>query len=487
MPPHSNEKRHIAVLGGGITGLTAAFRLREAGCAVTVYESSDRVGGVIRSIRDGSWLAEEGPNTLVPTTPEAEQLLADLGLEEKALPSRPEADKKYILREGELRVLPESPPAFLRSKLFSRKAKLALLREPLVPRLGGKDADGVGAPAPDAPEESLADFARRRLGPEILDYAVDPFVSGVYAGDPERLSVREAFPALHELELEHGSLLRGQWCEARARKKRGEPSRRNAPKLSFPEGLETLPRTLASILGDCVRVGTSVGRIHRNREGKWLLDEESQAYDAIILALPPFRLIELKMDIDSPLCEAAGESVAMPPVASVALGFRREQVAHALDGFGALVPGREKRGILGTIFSSTLFPGRAPAGHVLLSSYVGGRRSPELALRDREELFASVLAELRDLYGVTGDPVWRHAAVFPRAIPQYEIGFGRFRRLLDETERACPGLFFAGNCRDGISLGDSIASGAGAALKTREFLGDCADSPDGDRLTTSAG
>lgn len=439
----------VAVIGGGITGLTASYRLVEQGHEVTLFEAADRVGGVIQTIRRDGFLAECGPNTLLETSPKISQLLEDLDLEKRRLDSNPDSDARYILRDGEPTAIASSPLGFLTGRLFTWRAKLALLREPFV------------RASPSNVEESLAEFVKRRLGQEFLDYAINPFVAGIYAGDPNQLSVREGFPKIWELEQKYGSLIMGQICGARGRKREGAVSKDRAPKFSFDDGLQVLTDRLAESLGDRIRLASSVKGLDRlggNKIGVKVADE-TEPFDSVLLAMPAYRLAELEFpDGERPLSELSG--VIYPPVASVVLGFKKDQVAHSLAGFGTLNPEVEKVKTLGTIFSSSLFPGRAPEGFVTLTSYVGGMRSPDLAMRSSEEIVALTVEDLRAIYGIDGEPVFEQVFPYPKAIPQYGVGYGRFRDVMTHCEEAHPGIFVAGHCRDGISLADSIVSGA---------------------------
>ena len=446
--------KSVAVIGAGITGLTAAFYLQRIGVPVTVFEAGDRVGGAIRSLRKNGYLAESGPNTILETSPVITQLVRDAGLEGRRLEPDPKSEARYLVRYGRPIAMPGSPFGFLTTKLFTFEAKLTLLREPFVS--ARRDGD----------EESIAEFVTRRLGREFLDHAIDAMVAGVYAGDPAKLSVRQAFPKLAALESSYGSLIKGQLLGARERRKRGEVAKDRAPKFSFDEGLQVLPDQLHQLLGDAVVLNTSVNEIKKSgnswtitssRHGERTISEHS----AVIYAGTAHKLAGLvvklkegeKLDL-SPFSE-----IRHPSVASVVLGYRREDVAHPCQGFGALIPKVEGFGILGTIFSSSLFPNRAPAGHLTLTSYVGGERHPDLAALPEEQLVELTHQDLARLLGIRGKPTFRSLAYYPKAIPQYNLGYGRYRKLMTEIEGREDTLFFAGHYRDGISLGDSIVSG----------------------------
>jgi len=460
----------VAIIGAGITGLTSAFYLKRKGIPVTVYESSGRVGGVIQSLKRDGYLAEFGPNTILETSPKIGQLVRDAGLSSRRLDPDPKAEARYVVRYKRPIEMPGSPLGFFTTELFSARAKLAVLREPFVPpRRGGK-------------EESIAEFVVRRLGREFLDHAIDALVAGVYAGDPYKLSVPQAFPKLKQLEDRYGSLIKGQILGGRERKKRGEVAKDRAPKFSFDEGLQVLPETLAQYLGDSLRLNTKVTRL-RQAANDWTVEaiengaETRSEHSAVIYCGTAYKLAELQVDTKAPLDLEVFSEIRYPPVASVVLGFRREDVAHPCQGFGMLIPRVEGFKILGTIFSSSLFPNRAPAGHLALTSYVGGERFPELASLPPNELFALTCEDLRVLLGVRGKPTFQHSVFYPKAIPQYVVGYGRYRSLMNAIEQNAPGLFLAGHYRDGISLSDSIVSGCNVADRVGDFYRDSANKP----------
>jgi len=463
----------VAIIGAGITGLTAGFYLQRIGIPVTVYEAGARAGGVIQSIRKDGYLAETGPNTILETSPKISQLIEDAGLQSRKLNSAPNAEARYVVRHKRPIPMPGSPLGFFTTNLFSAKAKLAVLCEPFVP------------PRRDGKEESIAEFVVRRLGDEFLDHAIDALVAGIYAGDPRKLSVTHAFPKLAQLEAKYGSLIKGQILGARERKRRGEVAKDRAPKFSFDQGLQVLTDTLRERLGDSVHLDTSVTRVvqagARPSSGAampegWLLDIRENGHEtrvghaAVIYAGTAFKLAELQIETHEELSLSRFSEIRYPPVASLVLGFRREDVAHPCQGFGMLIPKVEGFKILGTIFSSSLFPNRAPAGHLTLTSYIGGERYPELASLPHDKLVALVCEDLRVLLGVKGAPTFEHSAFYPRAIPQYNVGYGAYRELMTNIESKAPSFFLAGHYRDGVSLSDSIVSGCNIADRVENFF-----------------
>jgi oxygen-dependent protoporphyrinogen oxidase len=456
--------KSVAIIGAGITGLTAAFYLTRKGIPITVYEAGGRVGGVIQSIRRDGFLAECGPNTLLETSPKIAQLVRDAGLASRRLDSDPQAGARYVVRYRRPIAMPSSQLGIFTSELLSATAKFALLREPFVPRRR------------DGREESIAEFVMRRLNREFLDQMIDALVAGIYAGDPHKLSVQQAFPRLAELEGRYGSLIKGQIFGARERKRRGEIAKDRAPKFSFDEGLQVLTDTLAARLGNMVKLNTPVTKLTQT-EGGWRVSTASgeMEHGAVIYCGTAHKLAELNVAIGgaaltSTVNLSPFSEIRYPPVASVVLGFRREDVVHPSQGYGMLIPKIEGFNILGTIFSSSLFPNRAPAGHLTLTSYVGGERQPDLASRRADELVALTCEDLRVLLGVKGRPVFEHTRLYPKAIPQYNVGHGRYRELMNAIENQAAGLFLAGHYREGVSLGDSIVSGGNVVERVETFL-----------------
>lgn len=454
------SSQRIAIVGAGITGLTAAFRLHRQGHAVTVFERNAQPGGSVRSIRENGYLIEAGPNSLQYGAPELKALVKELDLEKVMLTASPAGKKRFIVRGGKFVPVPAGPGPFFSTNLFSFGTKVRIFAELLKrPRIRTTDL-------------SLAELVRSHFNQELVDYAVNPLIAGIYAGDPEKLSVKHAFNMLWQAERSHGSLLRGMIALVKAKKARGESG--VSPIVSFPGGLQQLTDTLAARLpAGALLLNTSVETVIPGRPHRlvWKHDGQSGSgeFDAVILAVPASGLAQLTFGTLGERPLALLDTIPQPPVSSLFLGYRREQVAHPLDGFGGLVPAIEKREVLGILFSTTLFPGRAPEGHVGLTIFAGGTRQPENARLDTPALLQRIAADLRDLVGASGEPAFIRHSVWPKAIPQYNLGHERFLEPMTRCEQDNPGLFIGGNVRDGISLPDCLKSGERLAKAAQDF------------------
>jgi oxygen-dependent protoporphyrinogen oxidase len=443
----------VIVIGSGISGLTCAYRLQEAGRSVLLLEKAPRFGGAIRSARDGDWLIEAGPNSTLETTPLLTALIRDAGVEDRKLYASDASKNRYILRDGELRPLPMSPPAFLKTKLFSTSAKLALFAEPF-----------RKASSPDS-QETVSEFVRRRLGQEFLDYAINPFVAGVYAGDPDLLSVRAAFPKLFALEQKYGGLIKGQIKGAKERKRSGETEKQTARMFSFVDGMQTLTDALAAKLPHKLH-SVVVSDIRSENSGNLsafratvLHDGEEKVFTApaLIIATPAEAAGKLSTAFAPDLERTLGD-IPYPAVAEVITGFTPTPDMHPLDGFGFLIPKVERRRILGTIFSSTIFSHRAPEGRVHLTTFIGGMRQPEEALRSEDEILRTALEEQHALLNTPMQPDFHYVTAWKHAIPQYVEGHLERMQKVDDVEAANPGLYYCANYRGGISVGDCVKS-----------------------------
>lgn len=461
----------VGIIGAGLTGLTTAFALKQAGIDCQVWEQSSRPGGVIRSLNENGYLIEEGPNSMLIKTPRVQQWLASLGIFSRQVAASEKAAKRFIVRNARAEAMPAGLLAAIRTPLYSTAAKLRILKEPFVRRSSDED-------------ESVAEFVRRRLGPEFLDYGISCLVSGIYAGDPESLSIRHAFPKVWNLEQNHGSLIRGAIALGRKRKRQKQASFKSQM-ISFDSGLEVLPRYLETELGASVQTTVILENISREKSGEWTVkgrcagEAFARRVDHLIITIPRHHWDQL------PFSDCTGEGNASlrqdlnqvkelhyPPLSTLVLGFPREAVGHALDGFGMLIPAAEKRFILGTIFSSTLFPGRAPDGKVALMNFIGGALQPERAGLTESELVDHTCRDLRDLLKVRGKPSFVHHRYWPKAIPQYPVGHQHFLDQITNIERRFSGLHIQGNYRGGPGLSDCIDNSLDLAEQIRLQLRD---------------
>lgn len=428
----------IAIIGAGIGGLTTAWYLQQRGVAYDLFEADPaHVGGPLRSQRVGPYLLELGPHSL-QLSPALETLLTDVGLADQLIDTAAVSQHRYVLRDGQLRQLPTSPPKLLTSGYFGLGTKLRLLRELF------------RAPAPVAPDVTLAAFFRERFGPEVVDYALAPFVSGVWAGDPEQLLVSETMPRLAALAAQHGSIIRGM-----ARGAAGTGRRRI---VSFREGGGQLTRTLGQRLHHLYR-GSAVRTIHRRPDGQFALTLQAgvtphPTYSHVVLGLPAWAAAPLLHEAFPAFANTLAD-IHHPPMAAVQLAYPRAAVAHPLDGFGALYPRREGTLMAGSIWVSSLYPERCPPDQVLLTSFVGGVQNPAGPDRSDRDLIGTVDAELRRLYGITAPPVFEHLLRWSRAIPQPDARIRPARAALPDLQRQ--GLWAVANWAAGVGVPDVVA------------------------------
>ncbi len=457
----------VAVIGAGISGLATAHFLKKQGVKTVVLEKNNRPGGSIQTVQQDGFLIEYGPNSTLDTSPILHELFRDLGIESELEYANEHSKNRYIVRSGKLHPLPLSPGAFLKTRLFSTSAKLRLLKEPFI-----KASDPTV-------EESLADFVQRRLGREFLDFAIDPFVAGVYAGLPEQLSVQIALPKLYALEQNYGSLIKGTILGIRERKKRQEVSKQSARLFSFRRGMQQIIDQLQQELGENLFLQVRLESLRSTSAGYQLeFTAGENAYHltsrVLLFTIPAHAYADFGNGFFDPL-QPTLKKIAYPPVSMVFLGFRSNPVPFPLDGFGFLVPRKENRQILGTIWSSTIFENRAPAGGVALTTFVGGSRQPENALLPEDRLVELVRNDLRELMGIEQPPDLAVVKQWPRAIPQYNLGYGEVLRAFEAFEAEHPGVFLSGNFRGGISVGDCVKQAKTFAEKIEQFLGSVTD------------
>ena len=441
------SRARIAVIGAGISGLSTAYWLSRENYDVTVFEATEHIGGSIITEKQDGYLIDLGPNSALETSETLRQLVRDLGIEDQKVYGNEASNNRYIVRNGELHALAMSPVKFMTSRLFSTRAKLRLMKEPFIKPVSVDDI-------------SLADYVRYRLGDEFLDYAINPFVAGVDAGDPEEGSAPAGFPRFFALEQKYGSFIKGAIKGAKKRKKRQEVAKDRARLFSFVEGMQTFTDTLAQKLKGSIQRKSLVKAIQLENGGfKISIEKKSQrteqTFDKIILSTPTDSLAYL-LSILAPDVVDILQKIKYPPVSVIFMGFKQDQIQRELDGFGFLVPKLENRNILGSIWSSTIFPNRAPKAHVAFTTFVGGTRQPEKTIHDDTTLSKLVLNDLNDLIGIDGEPAFTRIKTWPRAIPQYRLGYGKIKQMFTDLEEKYPGLYFASNVRRGISVGDSV-------------------------------
>lgn len=452
----------VIVIGAGISGLTAAYLLRAGGHDVVVFDQDDVPGGRMRSERIDGFLMEHGANSVAGPAPAMEKLIAGLALSSEKVLRSAAARSRYLVRAGRAHALPVTPYRFFMSGFFSLAGRLRLLMEPLVAVHRG--------------DETVAAFTRRRLGQEMLDYVMDPLAAGLYAGDPQQLSVSAVFPQLKRLERCRGSIV---LAAIGARLLRDDQSAIYAPgkrKLfSFRQGLGTLPRSLAERLAGRIFPGHRVESVRRGAGGRFRVSVRRGAAaqwvtaDSVVVALPAYAAANVLHELDRCVAETLSE-ISHPPLAVVFLGYRADAIAHPLDGPGVLMPAIEKRNVLGMLFSSTLFPGRAPADHVALTAFVGGARQPQLAMLESDELAALVHGEVRQLLRGRAAPVVARTRCWRRGLPQPGVDHAQRLGRIATGESEHTGLFLTGNYVSGVSSVACIAQAFDTAQRVAQHF-----------------
>jgi oxygen-dependent protoporphyrinogen oxidase len=428
----------VVVIGGGITGLTCAYRLHKLGFDALVLESSSRIGGVIRTEKIDGHLVEWGPNSLLPT-PHSFEFLNEIGLLPELIEANPKSPR-YIVVNGEMKAVPFGP--------LSYSGMFRALREPFVRSKSG------GAESTD---ESVASFVSRRFGREAYERMAAPFVSGIYAGDPEKLSIGATFPRMLEIEREFGSLISGMLRRKSKKTKENGAPHRPSRIASFAEGLEVLPKRIAENL--TVRLNTSGVRIGSDVHPK-----------ATVIAAPAFSAAEILGD-SHPDVTTILASIEYAPMVVAATSLPLEGLTVPHRGFGFLVARGEKLNMLGTVFNSSLFADRAPNNRLLLTSFIGGATRPEALDWPDARIWDVIRGELKQVLKSSLAPEPIGLVRYRRAIPQFNIGHrARIKSLRNALER-CPGLFITGNFLEGVSVPACMEQGDATARAVAEFLG----------------
>ena len=447
-----------AVIGGGISGLAAAYELQRRGLSVRVLESASRAGGVITTERFDGWVIDGGPDSILVQKPAAVALCRELGIADR-LVSTLTPRTAYILRddrlhrivEGSFLGFPLDVRALARSSVFSLGGKMRMACELFMPRRSGDEDESVGA------------FVRRRFGQEAVDYLAEPLLAGIHAGDVDRLSAQALFPRLLEAERQSGSVIRA------FRAMRARPSPQGAF-VSLPRGTGELVDALVQSLGtDTVRFSHRVSDIHRHTY--YVIDTAAGAVQArtVILAVPAYVAASLLRVFDTTIA-ALAEATPYASTATVALGYRRDQVAHPMQGSGFVVPRVERSPLLAATWVTSKWPFRAPEGHVLLRGFLGGGRDPRRLDAGDDELIGLVVEDLTQLLNITGAPLFTRLFRWTRQSPQYEVGHQQRVATIDRQLASIPGMFVTGSGFRAIGIPDCIADGRDTASRAAAFL-----------------
>ncbi|XP_066345325.1 protoporphyrinogen oxidase, mitochondrial-like [Miscanthus floridulus] len=495
--PRAAPARSVAVVGAGVSGLAAAYRLRQSGVNVTVFEAADRAGGKIRTNNEGGFLWDEGANTMTEGELEASTLIDDLSLQDKQ--QYPNSQhKRYIVKDGAPALIPSDPISLMKSSVLSTKSKIELFFEPFLYKKA--NTRNSGKVSDEHLSESVGSFFERHFGREVVDYLIDPFVAGTSAGDPESLSIRHAFPALWNLERKYGSVVVGAILSKLTAK--GDPvktrpdssgKRRNRRvSFSFHGGMQSLINALHNEVGDDnVKLGTEVLSLACTFDGVpapggWSISVDSkdasgnnlaknQTFDAVIMTAPLSNVQRMKFTKGgAPFVLDFLPKVDYLPLSLMVTAFKKEDVKKPLEGFGILIPYKEqqKHGLktLGTLFSSMMFPDRAPDDQYLYTTFVGGSHNRDLAGAPTSILKQLVTSDLKKLLGVEGQPTFVKHIYWGNAFPLYGHDYNSGLEAIEKMEKNLPGFFYAGNNKDGLAVGSVIASGSKAADLAISYL-----------------
>lgn len=437
----------IVIVGGGVSGLSLAYAIlqKNPSADITVFEAGQKPGGKIWTDKVNGFLCEGGVNGFLDNKPMTLEMSRSLSL--NPIHSSDSARKRFIFSNNKLNLLPDSPPAFFLSNLLSVWGRLRIMFE-------------IAAPKGTDPDESLAQFAKRRLGKEAYEKLIDPMASGVYAGNPETMSVKSCFLKVYNLEQKYGSLIRGMLSMNREAKKAGMKKVDAGPGgtlTSFYNGMGEMIDALSGFLGSRLKTGSTATAVEKKnkRYAVHFSDGSNVETDILAIAAPAYNIAEMFKTFDKPLASVLSD-IPYPAVSVVCFGYRKDRIGNKLNGFGFLIPHRERRKILGTLWDSSIFPNRAPEGHVLLRTMIGGARASDLAMLDDSRLKDIVFKELKDIMGLNNEPdfvrIYRHE----KSIPQYNIGHSSKLNTIEEMLLKHKDLYLTGNAFRGISVNDCI-------------------------------
>ncbi len=447
------DMKKVAIIGGGVSGLAALHFLKtrhSAWCDAVLLEKENRLGGTTGTERIGGFISEWGPNGFLDRVPLTLQLVDELGLRHLLAPAESQSGRRFIYVRGKLHEISASPVKFMTSPLLSAAGRMRLMKEPFVKPKRDWDVD-----------ESVFDFAARRIGPEAARTLIDPMVSGIYGGDARRLSLRSCFPIMVEMEREHGSLVKAMIARLRAAKQAGKkgagPAGPAGHLTSFKGGLQTLIDMLHRKYKPSIKLNHDVRRVTVSG-GRYLAEGIggfAEHFDGVICSSPAFAAADITSALDAEM-SALLTDIPYASIAVVCLGYRREDVGHNLDGFGFLIPRTEGKRILGCIWSSSIFPDQAPAGMIQLRTMIGGATDPEAATMNDNRLVDIVATDLKSILDISGAPAYVKIFKFSRGIPQFVLGHPVKMAALEQRLEAFPGFQLTGNAYDGIGLNDCV-------------------------------
>ncbi|XP_010250782.1 PREDICTED: protoporphyrinogen oxidase, mitochondrial isoform X2 [Nelumbo nucifera] len=484
--------KSVAVVGAGVSGLAAAYKLKSHGLNVTLFEAEERAGGKIRSVSQDGLIWDEGANTMTESEVEVRRLLDGLGLREKQqFPIS--QNKRYIVKNSIPELIPTNPVSLIKSNFLSAQSKFQIILEPFLWSSSAKKNNSSKVSDKNL-EESVGEFFQRHFGEEVVDYLIDPFVAGTSAGDPELLSIRHAFPELWNLERKFGSIFIGAIRSKLSGKKEAKresgtssgQKKHQRGSFSFQGGMQRLTDTLCEELGkDNLKLKSKVLSLsysHDENSDNWSVSfaakhddpSQKQYFDAVIMTAPLCNVKEMKITKrGKPFVLDFLPEVNYLPLSVIITTFKKENIKRPLEGFGVLVPSKEQQNglrTLGTLFSSMMFPDRAPGDLYLYTTFIGGSRNRDLAKASLDELKHTVTSDLRKLLGAEGEPTFVNHFYWSKAFPMYGRDYSSVLEAIEKMEENLPGFFYAGNHRDGLSVGKAIASGCKAADLVISYL-----------------
>ncbi|MDB4988322.1 MAG: Protoporphyrinogen oxidase, aerobic, HemY [Myxococcaceae bacterium] len=454
----------VCVIGGGISGLTAAYRLKKGGAVVDLLEGSARVGGLLGSEQIEDHVVETGADSILTDKPWALRLAEELGLTHQIIGTNPKKRGAHIVHRGRLERIPAG------FSLIAPTDLLALARSPVVSARGTmRAALDLVVPRRDAArsDESLEHFVVRRLGRELFERLAQPLAGGIYGADPKKLSLAATMPRFLELEREYGSVIRG--LRARARQlpvdKNGAAGARYGLFAAFSGGMQTFVSALEKELEGQIETRSLVTSLGRTAEGYRIeVQGAVRSYDAVVLALPSYVAAQVVRGFDASLSRALSE-IDYASAATITLSWPRAAIPHPLDAFGYVVPAIEQRSVIASTWASVKYERRAPVDKALLRVFVGGHRGQHLVQYDERELIGIAKRELGELIGVSAAPEWTRVQRYVRAMPQYHVGHLDRVARIEALERQHEGFALAGNAYRGVGIPDAVKSGEDAAAR----------------------